>query len=333
MTKAIRLLITGATGAIGPAVVREALLSGYQIRTLATDPPKESWGNEVEVVQGDITDSETVSRAMRGMDMVCHMAALLHIFNPIPSMEERYFRINVHGTRNIVVAAADSGVQRIVFPSTIAVYGDSSGQILSENSTTRPDTWYAKTKLEGETIVLGARSSEGRPLGVVLRLGAVYGPRIQGNYRRLLHSLAKRRFIPIGKGTNRRTLVYDRDVARAILLVLSHPGAAGNIYNVSDGAYHTLNQIIETMCRALARPAPKVSIPEGPVRMIVNLVERCSHSIGVPPPVTRSMVDKYTEDMAVDSSLIRSELGFMPAYDLSQGWTETIDIMRRSGEL
>jgi len=74
----------------------------------------------------------------------------------------------------------------------------------------------------------------------VLRLGAVYGSRIKGNYERLTHALARHRFIPIGSGLNRRTLVYDKDVGRTDALAVSHPAAAGKIFNVSDGRFHSM---------------------------------------------------------------------------------------------
>jgi nucleoside-diphosphate-sugar epimerase len=80
-------------------------------------------------------------------------------------------------------------------------------------------------------LVLNARSADGQPLGTVLRLGAVYGSRIKGNYERLTRALARNRFIPIGKGLNRRTLVYDKDVGRAAALAVSHPAAAGRVFN------------------------------------------------------------------------------------------------------
>jgi UDP-glucose 4-epimerase len=96
--------------------------------------------------------------------------------------------------------------------------------VLDENSPVQPDTFYAQTKLAAEKIVLNARGAGGQPLGTVLRLGAVYGSRIKGNYERLTHALARHRFIPIGNGSNRRTLIYDQDVASAAVLALQHPG-------------------------------------------------------------------------------------------------------------
>ena len=176
---------------------------------------------------------------------------------------------------------------------------------------------------------MNARGADGQPLGTVLRLGAVYGSRIKGNYERLTHALARHRFIPIGSGLNRRTLVYDKDVGRAALLAVSHPAAAGRVFNVTDGKFHTLNEIIESICSALGRKPPRLSLPVGPIRTLISLIEKGSHAIGLKPPITRAIIDKYTEDIAVDSSLIQKELGFVPQYDLKTGWEETIREMRK----
>ena len=191
-------------------------------------------------------------------------------------------------------------------------------------SPTHPDTFYAQTKLAAERIVLNSRGADGQPLGTVLRLGAVYGSRIKGNYERLTYALASHRFIPIGNGSNRRTLVYDKDVGRAAALAVSHPAAAGRVFNVTDGTFHTLNEIIESICSALGRKPPRLSLPVGPTRTLIGLIEKGSHAIGLKTPVTRAIIDKYTEDIAVDGSLIQKQLGFVPQYDLKTGWEETI---------
>ncbi len=205
--------------------------------------------------------------------------------------------------------------------------------VLDENSPVQPDTFYAQTKLAAEQIVLNARGADGQPLGTVLRLGAVYGSRIKGNYERLTHALARNRFIPIGNGLNRRTLVYDKDVGRAAALAVSHPAAAGRVFNVTDGTFHTLNEIIESICSALGRKPPRLSLPVGPTRTLIGLIEKGSHASGIKPPITRAIIDKYTEDIAVDGNLIQKELGFVPQYDLSTGWREVVQEMRRLGEL
>ncbi len=216
---------------------------------------------------------------------------------------------------------------------TIAVYGDSTGQVLTEETPPHPETIYAKTKMAAEKIVLAAKRPDGQPLGTVLRLGAVYGSRIKGNYERLTHALARHRFIPVGNGLNRRTLVYDKDVGRAAALAVSHPAAAGRVFNVTDGEFHTLNEIIESICSALGRKPPRLSLPVGPTRTLIGLIEKGSHAIGLKPPITRAIIDKYTEDIAVNSQRIQTELRFKPQYDLESGWRETIQEMRKMGIL
>ena len=319
------ILATGATGAIGPRVVYALYHAGCRIRTFSVDVPASGmFPPQVEVVIGDVTDKTAVQSAIQGVDAVIHLAGLLHIVNPPPEMREKYERVNVGGTAMVVDAVINAGVTRVVLFSTIAVYGASHGCILNEQSHTQPDTFYAQTKLAAEQIVLNAKDTNGHHVGAVLRLGAVYGSRIKGNYERLTHALARHRFIPIGNGLNRRTLVYDKDVGRAAALAVSHPAAAGRVFNVTDGAFHTLNEIIESICSALGRKPPRLSLPVGPTRAFVGFIEKGSHAIGLKSPVTPEMIDKYTEDIAVDGSLIQKELGFMPQYDLKAGWVETI---------
>lgn len=328
------ILVTGATGAVGPNVVAALHDRGFRIRTLSMDaPPDGLWPAGVEARIGDVTDPAAVQEAMRGVQDVIHMAAMLHIVNPPPELRKKYEWVNVQGTAIVAEAARRAGIRRLVFFSTIAVYGASAGNVLTEESPTRPDSFYAQTKLDAEGIVLAAKREDGIPMGTVLRLGAVYGARIKGNYQRLLHAIARNRFVPIGRGDNRRTLVYDRDVAQAALLALERPEAAGKIFNVTDGTFHTLSDIIEAICQALGKKPPVFSLPVGPVRFATGLVEGMAGLIRVPPPITRAAIDKYTEDIAVDGSRIQEVLGFRPLYDLASGWQETVREMRYAGSL
>jgi len=328
------VLVTGATGAVGPRVVAALLESEYRVRTLSLDaPPEGAWTAGVDARLGDVTDPEVVRASMVGVDGVIHLAALLHIVNPPQELKPSYERINVGGTYNVVEAALQAGVGRLVFFSTIAVYGPSDGGILTEDSPLRPDSFYAQTKVDAERIVLAARRADGKPLGTVLRLGAVYGARIKGNYRRLLLSLARGRFIPIGAGTNRRTLVYDKDAARAAVLALRHPGCAGQVFNVTDGRFHAMNTIIDTLCGALGRPKPGWSVPVGPVRFLAGIIEDAGRLLGRTAPIVRATIDKYTEDVAVDGSRFQTRTGFSPKYDLAVGWRESVAEMKQTGEL
>ncbi|MBU2233923.1 NAD-dependent epimerase/dehydratase family protein, partial [Patescibacteria group bacterium] len=128
VSKGATVLVTGATGAVGPCVVHALYQAGFRIRSFSVDTPTVAmFPQSVEVLIGDVTDQVAVQSAMRGVDAVVHMAALLHIINPPPELREKYERVNVGGTATVVEAAIKAGVKRVVLFSTIAVYGPSEG--------------------------------------------------------------------------------------------------------------------------------------------------------------------------------------------------------------
>jgi UDP-glucose 4-epimerase len=332
-TAAPTCLVTGATGALGPALVRALVSDGWSVRALArTPPPAGLLPAGVDVIAADVTDSGAVGEAMAGVQVVMHLAAKLHIANPSPALRAEYERVNVQGTRTVVEAARAAGVLRLVFFSTISVYGPSRGRTLAEATPPAPETIYATTKHAAEQVVLGASAGPDGPPATILRLAAVYGPRVRGNYRRLLRALARRRFVPVGAGRNRRTLVHEEDAARAALLAARHPDAIGEVFNVTDGGSPTLDEIVRVMCAALGRRPPAVALPAGPVRAAAWLAERAAGLAGRRLPL-RAAVDKYLEEVVVDGRRLRDRLGYRPALTLEAGWRQTVEAMRRDGDL
>jgi len=325
------VLVTGATGAVGPSVVRACQVAGYSVRTLSVHPPDSGvLPPDADVRVGDICDAQVVRSAVAGVGVVVHLAALLHQFEDATALGSDYERVNVGGTEHVVRAAIAERVRRVVFLSTIAIYGPSSVQLIDENTPPRPDTLYGQTKLAAEHAVLSA-ASDGKPIGTVLRAAAVYGSRVKGNYRRLAVAIARRRFIALGPGVNRRTVVHDRDLAQAVVLAAGHPAAAGATFNVSDGQVHTLEEIIVAICRAVRRQPPRFHVPLFAARVAMRACESAASVAGCRPPLTRALLEKYTEDIAVDGRLIQRALGFVPRVDLEQGWRETMADLRDGG--
>ena len=324
-------LVTGATGAIGPAVVRELQERAFTVRVLSRNHPAGGpLPPGVDVARGELADRERLRAAADGADVVIHLAALLHQFAP-PSaaLDERYRQVNVEGTRNVVQAALAAGAGRIVYLSTIAVYGPTSGTVADEDTRPQPDTPYGRTKLEAETFVTRAHGESG-PAGVVLRAAAVYGPGIKGNYRTLAEAIARGRYVPIGRGGNRRTLVHEKDLARAVALAAEHPDACGGTFNVSDGGMHRLAVIVEAMYRAIGRTPPRMRVPVGVARTLAVAGDLFTRVSGLRLPITADALDKYLEDVAIDATRIQRVLGFAPAIDLETGWRDTMAAMRRA---
>ena len=318
-------LVTGATGAIGPGLIRALIERGYSVQAFVRSmPPPGLLPEQVTLVQGDMLDQRAVQRAVNGVDVVFHLAAKLHINNPDSALEGEYQRVNVEGTRLLLKSAVGAGVRRFVYFSSICVYGASQPKVVfGEEAVPAPQTIYARTKYEAEKLVLDSAPRQ-PPIGVVLRLAAVYGPSMKGNYPTLIRALRKGRFWPLGKGTNRRTLVHEQDVVAAALLAAEKPQAAGHLYNVTDGQVHTFNNILAAISQALDRQPPQYHLPAAPVRLLAGMMEDAFHLVHCRSPIGRSTVDKLLEDIAVSGDKIQQELGFRPLFDLEAGWRETV---------
>jgi UDP-glucose 4-epimerase len=328
-----RILVTGGTGAIGPAVVTALVEAGHWVRVLSRSPiGRDVAPSASQLIQGDITLADDVSRAVRGMDAVIHLAALLHVPPSRAQSLAGYRRVNVDGLRHTLAAARDAGVKRLVLASTIAVYGEAPAAVATEETTPAPETDYARTKLEAEQAVLADFRGADRS-AVVLRLAAVYGSRMKGNYRQLVRALDRGRFVAPGPGHNRRSLVHDSDVAAAFALAVSHPAAAGRTFNVADRRPYPIREIIGAIAQAIGRRPPAIHLPVPVALPAASIVEVLARLADISPPFSRAMVRKYNEEIAVNASAIARDLGFAPRMTLESGWRQTVEALRQAGEL
>jgi nucleoside-diphosphate-sugar epimerase len=315
--------VTGATGCVARALIPLLLAEGFSVRGLTLTPAPAEADPAVEYTVGEINDTQLVRRFVAGADYVFHLAALLHIPNPSPALYCEYQRVNVTGTQTVVAASRSVEVRRLVYISTISVYGSSyPGQLLTESSPLCPDSVYANTKLTAEGAVLAEKK------GVVLRMAAVYGPHMRGNYRRMLNALRRGFFATVGPGDNRRTLIHEMDAARALLYAATRESGAQRVFNVTDGSVHTLDEIVAAASHAIGRSLPVPHLPAGALRAIALRSERLCCRLGVTSPVTTSTIAKLTEDVAVSGDAFIRQYDFVPQFDLAAGWC---DAVKRSG--
>lgn len=314
-------LVTGATGAIGLKLVEALVSEGYSVRVLVRRrPAPHTLPDGVDTVVGDIGDRQALIQAVDKMDIVFHLAAKLHLQarGTDASVREDYERVNVDATRDLAEASARASVRRFVYFSTIAVYGPSRpDEILDEASPLRPQSVYAETKMRGE------RAAMHGPSVVILRLAAVYGRRVKGNYHQLVRGIQRGIFVRVGLGINRRTLVHEHDVTRAAILA-GENAASGRIYNVTDGDVHKVREIVDAICAALGRRLLPGHLPVAPTRFIVGMIEDALRLTGRSSPIGRDTLDKLVEDVAVSGRNLQTDLGFQPVFDLTAGWREAL---------
>lgn len=256
MTK-IRYLVTGGAGFIGSHIAKTLLKQGESVRiydNLITGRQSnldvlQQYGKQVEIIKGDIRDMAAVREAVSGTEVVFHQAALASvprsISDPINSLE-----ININGTQNILLAARDAGVRRVVYASSSSAYGDTPTLPKHEDMPTAPMSPYAVQKLTGEqlcgvfTRIYGLET-------VALRYFNVFGPRQDptSEYaavipRFLTALLEGRRPIVFGDGEQRRDFTYIDNVVQANLLAATSPEAIGATMNIGCGKLISLNDVL-----------------------------------------------------------------------------------------
>ena len=312
------ILVTGATGAIAPLLVGELVRQNHLVKVLVRNaPPKNLLPPETEIVTGDLTDENSLKRAAENAEWIFHFAAKLHINNPDEKLEAEYEATNVTATKNLIEFSRAT-CEKFIFASTINVYGTSeNGGIFDETSPLDPNGIYAESKAAAERFVLAANG------GVVLRLAAVYGSRMKGNFPRLAKAVKKGRFVFIGAGSNRRTLIHEKDVVRAAILCAENEQANRQIYNVTDGEIHTLREIVAAISNALNKKPPRLELPLALIKPLVGLGEDAAKLLGKNLDL-RNTLAKVLEDMAVSGAKIQRELNFKPQFDLQNGWRDAL---------
>lgn len=312
-------LVTGATGAVGPSLVSKLISRGYIVRTLSrAEKYSDSLSPEHTHFCGSITDPEVLDAALENVDFVFHLAALLHIENPSSDLAAEYDRINVDGAQLVAKRSAQAGVKRLVYFSTVKVYGSRQSQPIGEDFPTSPKSIYARTKLQGEEVIQAVSNLD----TVVLRLSPVYGPCLKGSWKRLVRAIARGRFFPIGSLKNVHSLTHVSDVAVAAILAAEHKDTIRRVFNVVGHESPAMRDILDAIYAAHHRTLPEAYFPAFLALCGAYPLEMGLRLIGKKSPLPVEALKQLIENEAYSGqSLYR--LGFSPQVKITQGWTES----------
>jgi nucleoside-diphosphate-sugar epimerase len=324
----LRVLVTGATGFTGGHLVRGLTARGDDVQVLARPSSNGDGLTGVRRFDGDLRDPAAVERAVAGVDVVYHIAA---IYRQAGLRTEEYRAVNAAAVRTVIEAAASAGARRVVHCSTVGVHGDVQDPPADENAPLKPGDVYQQTKLEGEHVARQAAADTGVEV-VIARPTGIYGP---GDRRllKLFRGVARRRFAILGSGDILYHLTYIDDLIEGFRLCGTVTAAAGRTYILAGPEVTTLKDLVRIVADEAGVAPPRIHLPVWPFWIAGALCEAACKPFGIEPPLYRRRVDFFTKSRAFDISRARAELGYAPQVSLREGIRRTLAWYRSAGWL
>jgi UDP-glucose 4-epimerase len=316
----MKLLVTGASGFVGSAAARHLAGRGHQVmgqvRSLAsmTSLSKdELLTSTVRGLEANLTDISGFTDALQGCNAVLHCAARVHQVRETAADPLAVYRqVNRDATLALARAAAQAGVQRFVFLSSVKVHGEFSpaGQPFQPDDAVRPTDPYGLSKYEAEQGLKAIAAHTGMQV-VIVRPPLVYGPGVKANFLNMMRWLQRGIPLPLGAIHNQRSLIGLGNLVDLLEQCMTLPAAANQTFLASDGHDVSTSELLHAMAAALNVKPRLLPVPQALLEGTLGLLGRAS------------MAQRLCGNLAVDIRHTRTTLGWAPPYPLEQGLEAT----------
>ncbi|MFB0524360.1 MAG: NAD-dependent epimerase/dehydratase family protein [Phycisphaerae bacterium] len=312
----MKILVTGGSGFIGTPLVGELLKERHQVTIFDKDI---SCKYPDIVVLGDVRDKDAIIKAAAKHDVIYHLAAE-HKDDVRPI--SLYDDVNVGGARNVVAAANNAGIKKIIFTSTVAIY-PLNADMPDEQSKISPFNKYGQSKYEAEKVFNEWVSQDNKRSLVIVRPVAIFGENNRGNVYNLLLQIYKRRFIMVGNGRNKKSIGYIGNIVRFLTFCLDF-GPGSHLFNYVDKPDMSTNELVRIAKHAFGRDGNyQLRIPYS-VGLLAgygaDLVARVS---GKTLPVSPIRIKKFCANTTVSADRLL-KTGFNPPYSIKEALQHTI---------
>jgi GlcNAc-P-P-Und epimerase len=305
-------LVTGGAGFIGRRLGTALRQRGYFVRSLdATQSVPDTSADEW--VNAHICDKAAVEQAVRGTDVVLHLAAKHRFFGVSP---EEFRQVNVDGTKVLVDAARKTGVRDIVFFSSVAVYGDCDSAT-HEDLECRPENPYGRTKFEAESVLRAWAGEDPDRRLIVIRPTVVFGPGNRGNVYRLMRQVNWHLYVQVGAGENVKSVAYVENLVAATLFLMDSVGSGIDTFNYADEPHVPFRTFVETVYRQLGRTRLPLTLPVAPVAAVARPLEALARLVKIDLPIGAALA-KMNKSTHHSSAKLRS-LGYRQPWSTEEG--------------
>jgi len=312
------ILVTGGTGFTGYNLAKKLKDSGNNVKVLArkTSDTVKLKDLGIDIITGDISDPGSVEKAVKGSEIVYNIAAAYREAN-LP--DNRYWEVNLNGTKNILESSVRNNVKRLIHCSTIGLVSSVKVPPEDESCPYSPDDVYQRSKCEAEKTVLNA-VKEGRIKASVIRPCAIYGP---GDMRllKIFKMVAEKKFIFLGNGKALFHMVYIDDLVQGLMLAAKKDEAVGGVFIVGHKRYTTLEELTRIIAKEFGVKPPRIHVPYWPVEKLSVIVEKLYRILDLKkdPPIYKRRVAFYKKNRAFSIQKAEKILGYKPGFSLEEG--------------
>ena len=307
----MNVLVTGGSGFIGTSLVRRLIERQHAVCIFDKE---DSHKFPKLVCRGDVRDGAAVMAALKGRDLVYHLAAE-HADDVRPT--SLYDDVNVDGTRHLVAALVEHGVRRAVFTSTVALYGLNRGAP-DEQTSIRPFNAYGRSKHKAENLLLDWARADSRRSLTIVRPAVIFGEGNRGNVYNLLRQIHRNRFIQIGNGSNRKSMGYVENITAFLADWLTFPPGV-RTFNYADKADLTMNELVLVARAAFGmRRDSHYRVPYLPALATAYCFDSVTRITGLRFPISSVRVKKFCAETVICTRTLTAT-GFRAPYSLEAG--------------
>lgn len=321
----MRILVTGANGFVGNEISKYLDQNDYDLVRLVGN------SNNTEVISAnkstkfrkfnvDITNRDDVLslEEIGEVDVVIHSAGLAHQFGE--TEKEKFWSVNVEGTRNIVTLAKKLNSKHFVLISSVSVYGKdshkNSGNLIAENEICNPTDNYSKSKYEAELICREMLDDEPSNKLTILRLATVIGIGDKGNVLRLIKTIDNKRFLWVGKGDNKKSLICIEDIAKAVEKIIEKQTTQQEIYNLTAEPI-AMKEIVNIISNELKINVPSIKLPANLILDTLSLIFNITRFKKINS--LNKSIKKWVSDDIFDGKKIQKNIDFKPETTIETG--------------
>jgi len=313
----MKIFITGNLGFIGTRLTVLLIESGHSV--IGYDVKQASGNEKYKCIMGNVLDVELLNKSINDdINLIIHLAAE-HKDNVQP--KSLYRDVNVHGTQNIIDACEINKINKIIFISTVALYGINLTKT-NEDSAPVPFNDYGKSKLQAEKILtIWYNKKNNRTLSII-RPTAVFGENNRGNIFNLMKQLVDNRFIMVGSGENKKSIAYVGNLVEFILITLDFEKGV-HIYNYADKPDYTMNELVKSISDKLKIKSPILHIPYSLGLLISVLFDLTSYLTKRKYSISKIRIQKFCSNSIITTEKL-DEMDFNRTYAISEALEKTI---------